>query len=151
MKGDVRQLLGFLGARYERAQGDVDELRLRALELVIAACVSAENRTGGGEPEAAAAPAAPVLSEADLAAVPQGPEPSRDPEAGPSHGRRELPPEPEPPRTRPEPRPDHTEEKPPVPPPEQARPGPPSAPPPPVSPDPAVEDVRGAWGPPGLV
>lgn len=37
---EIHDLLRFLGSRYERARSEQDEVRVRALELVVAACIN---------------------------------------------------------------------------------------------------------------
>jgi hypothetical protein len=41
---DIESFLRYLGSRYERARDDLDEVRVRAMELVVAACMTELHR-----------------------------------------------------------------------------------------------------------
>ena len=49
MSSEMLELLRLLGTRYEEARRDLDELRVRALELVVAACVAESRERPIGE------------------------------------------------------------------------------------------------------
>jgi hypothetical protein len=141
---DNRILLDFLASRYARAQRELDELRQRGLELVIAACAADVAKRPPAETASVATPLDPsALSEADVTGtsdVPRTPtveatvtiEPKKEPEPEPESVRDTPPPTDEFPDPQPTP----------------VRPQTPPKSAPPISPDPGVEDVRGAWGPP---
>jgi len=145
---DNRTLLDFLASRYARAQLELDELRQRGLELVIAACAADVTKRPSPATTAVEVPLDPTaLSEADVTEghdVPRTPtvaatvtiEPRKEPEPRPEPEtetvRDTAPPTDEFPHPQPTPE----------------RPQTPPKPAPPISPDPGVEDVRGAWGPP---
>jgi hypothetical protein len=67
---EMRELLEFLGSRYTHARRELDEIRVRALELVVAACVTDVRAAASREPEPA-----PVLSEESTISVPSVSEP----------------------------------------------------------------------------
>lgn len=163
MKAGSAELLSFLATRHARAQGELDELRQRGLELVIASCI-VELRETTSEAARRVPVDTSAFAEADIAAKPSsapeaqpGPEPKEDqksenvwewlaPEEPPT-----LEDEPEPSVDGPEPgveAADPSEEEPEVAERPSVRSVERSEPAPPVSADPAVEDVRGAWNPP---
>jgi hypothetical protein len=85
--GDVLDLLQFLGSRYAQARRELDEIRVRALELVVAACVSESRERPPGEMPPPSPSSAPVLSEEAALreepppVVPAEPGPEPEPEA----------------------------------------------------------------------
>lgn len=70
---DARAVLEFLGARYAQARAGGDELRLRALELVIAACA----RPAAEAPVSAPPPAVPPPGEPPAVDAPRVPDPAQ--------------------------------------------------------------------------
>lgn len=70
---DARAVLEFLGARYAQARAGGDELRLRALELVIAACA----RPAAEAPVSAPPPAVPPPDEPLAVDAPLVPDPAQ--------------------------------------------------------------------------
>ncbi|MGH2758884.1 MAG: hypothetical protein ACRDKJ_04890 [Actinomycetota bacterium] len=160
------ELLTFLVSRHQRAQRELDDLRQRGLEIVIAACVT-ELRGPGWAPSRAVTIDTSSLSEADVTSRPGGGSTAPADGQPDEKAQEPLPPEPddaegswewlapeEPPPTLEddvravETQPDTPagELKTPADPPGRAVGSPKPASP--VSPEPAAEDVRGAWTPP---
>lgn len=159
---DAAKLLSYLVGRHRRAGNELDDLRRRGLEMIIAACVTELNIPARFGRSVSVDPTA--LSEADIAArrrstapvvntpdrkeaEPLPPEPD-EADGGWDWLTPDVPDEIDEDMAVLEPEPETTIEEPRVP--ERIRDpfDEPPPPPPPVSPEPAVEDVRGAWDPP---
>ena len=159
------ELLSLLAARHRRAQTEHDDLRQRGLEMVIAACVTDFHNSRQRSPDTVPIDTS-ALSEADVtsraqpspeAAETSEPETKEEvplpTEPDESDGGWEWPVPDDPPTLEDDlvildPSPSQPEDEPETPerPPPRTLDAP--VPAPPVSPEPAVEDVRGAWKPP---
>jgi hypothetical protein len=158
------RLLRFLGSRYDAARSQADELRMRALELVIAGCVIdvRDHPVSAAVADVLAPPAVvePLADEEPASDVPAWPLPNDEPDELPAPEPDPWSEEPEPePLPEPEPTPQHELQD--LMPPTNAPPEaatepepafeerPPVPQPPPLSTETAPgEPLRGSWEPP---